>query len=90
MTIQRERRNRDATVKTRAAGRPKGKPSYGFQYVRRVMGGKIDQVELHPHASEVLREVARRILADPDNVTCSSAAARLNRAGDCHRRITWL
>lgn len=48
-----QRRNRDATVKTRAAGRPKGKPSYGFQYVRKVMGGKIDQVELHPHASEV-------------------------------------
>ncbi|WP_103502283.1 recombinase family protein [Streptomyces sp. SM14] len=77
-----QRRNRDATVKTRAAGRPKGKPSYGFQYVRKVMGGKIDQVELHPHASEVLRNVARRILADPDNVTCSSEAARLNRAGE--------
>ncbi|WP_243460023.1 recombinase family protein [Streptomyces sp. M54] len=77
-----QRRNRDATVKARAAGRPKGKPSYGFQYVRKVMGGKIDQVELHPHASEVLRNVARRILADPDNVTCSSEAARLNRAGE--------
>ncbi|MFC8228519.1 recombinase family protein [Streptomyces sp. NPDC057287] len=77
-----QRRNRDATVKTRAAGRPKGKPSYDFHYVRKAMGGKIDQVELHPHASEVLREVARRILADPDNVTCSSEAARLNRAGE--------
>ncbi|WP_234320670.1 zinc ribbon domain-containing protein [Streptomyces sp. NRRL B-1381] len=77
-----QRRNRDATVKTRAAGRPKGMPSYGFQYVRKVMGGKIDQVELHPHASEVLRNVARRILADPDNVTCSSEAARLNRAAE--------
>lgn len=77
-----QRRNRDATVKTRAAGRPKGKPSYGFQYVRKVMGGKIDLVELHPHASEVLRNVPRRILVDPDNVTCSSEAARLNRAGE--------
>ncbi|MFD6150279.1 recombinase family protein [Streptomyces sp. NPDC060243] len=77
-----QRRNRDATVKTRAAGRPKGKPSYGFQYIRKVMGGKIDHVELHPHASEVIREVARRILADPDNVTPSSEAARLNRAGE--------
>ncbi|WP_239085301.1 recombinase family protein [Streptomyces halstedii] len=77
-----QRRNRDATVKTRAAGRPKGKPSYGFQYVRKMMGGRIDQVELHPHASEVRRNVARRILADPDNVTCSSEAARLNRAGE--------
>ncbi|UXY23362.1 recombinase family protein [Streptomyces cynarae] len=77
-----QRRNRDATVKTRAAGRPKGKPSYGFQYIRTVMGGKIDHVELHPHGSEVIREVARRILADPDNVTPSSEAARLNRAGE--------
>ncbi|MFB7327420.1 recombinase family protein [Streptomyces sp. NPDC056190] len=77
-----QRRNRDATIKTRAAGRPKGKPSYGFQYVRKVMGGKIDHVELHPHASEVIREVARRIVADPDNVTTSSEAARLNRAGE--------
>ncbi|MFF9730664.1 zinc ribbon domain-containing protein [Streptomyces albidoflavus] len=77
-----QRRNRDATVKTRAAGRPKGKPSYGFQYVRKVMGGRIEQVELHPHASEVLRNVARRIFADPESVTCSSEAARLNRAGE--------
>ncbi|GHI29111.1 recombinase family protein [Streptomyces daghestanicus] len=77
-----QRRNRDATVKTRAAGRPKGKPSYGFRYVRTVMGGKIDHVELHPHASQVIREVARRILADPDDVTPSSEAARLNRAGE--------
>ncbi|WP_317617164.1 recombinase family protein [Streptomyces sp. EAG2] len=77
-----QRRNRDATVRTRAAGRPKGKPSYGFQYVRKVMGGKIDHVELHPHVSEVIREVARRVLADPENNTCSSEAARLNRAGE--------
>ncbi|MEV2213407.1 recombinase family protein [Streptomyces sp. NPDC050997] len=68
-----QRRNRDATIKTRAAGRPKGKPSYGFQYVRKVMGGKIDRVEHHPHASEVIRQVARRVLADPDNVTPSPA-----------------
>ncbi len=45
------------------------------------MGGKVDRVELHPHASHVIREVARRILADPDNVTPSSEAARLNRSG---------
>ncbi|WP_211265555.1 golvesin C-terminal-like domain-containing protein [Actinacidiphila oryziradicis] len=56
-----QRRNRSATVKTRAAGPPKGKPSYGFQYVRTVMGGKIDHVELHPHASAVMRLVARRV-----------------------------
>lgn len=46
------------------------------------MGGKVDHVELHPHASEVIRDVARRILADPENVTASSEAARLNRAGE--------
>ncbi|MEV7236277.1 transposase [Streptomyces sp. NPDC051020] len=77
-----QRRNRDATIKIRAVGRPKGKPSYGFQYVRKVMRGKVDHVELHPHASEVIRDVARRILADPENVTTSSEAARLNRAGE--------
>ncbi|MFC4611230.1 recombinase family protein [Streptomyces maoxianensis] len=77
-----QRRNRNATIKTRAAGRPKGKPSYGFQYVRLVMGGKIDHVELHPHASTVLRLIARRILADPERVTPSSEAARLNRVGE--------
>lgn len=43
-----QRRNRDATVKPRAAGRPKGKPSYGFRYVRGVMGGKTDHVPLTP------------------------------------------
>ena len=77
-----QRRNRGATVKTRAAGRPKGKPSYGFQYVRTVMGGKIDKVVLHPHAAAVIREVARRILADPERNTPSSEAARLSRAGE--------
>ncbi|MFF3257721.1 recombinase family protein [Streptomyces sp. NPDC002932] len=77
-----QRRNRDATIKTRAAGLPKGKPSYGFRFVRKVMGGKIDHVELHPHASEVMRGVARRILGDPENVTPSSESARLNRAGE--------
>ncbi|MCK7628178.1 recombinase family protein [Streptomyces sp. RS10V-4] len=77
-----QRRNRNATVKMRAAGRPKGKPSYGFRYVRTVMGGKVDRVELHPHASAVIREVARRILADPWYNTASSEAARLNRVGE--------
>ncbi|WP_364708899.1 recombinase family protein [Streptomyces ossamyceticus] len=77
-----QRRNRNATEKTRAAGRPKGKPSYGFQYVRTVMGGKIDHVVLHPHASTVIRTVARRILADPEIVTPSSEAARLSRFGE--------
>jgi DNA invertase Pin-like site-specific DNA recombinase len=76
-----QRRNRDATRKMRAAGRPKGKPSYGFRHVRLVMGGPVDHVELHPEAAEVIRKVARRILADPENVTTSSESARLNREG---------
>ncbi|WP_432071872.1 recombinase family protein [Streptomyces wuyuanensis] len=77
-----QRRNRDATKKIRAAGRPKGKPSYGFQYVRTVPNGRVERVELHPHAAEVLRTVARRILADPENVSVSSETARLNRLGE--------
>ncbi|WP_369240512.1 hypothetical protein [Streptomyces sp. R21] len=66
----------------RVAGRTKQKPSYGFRHVRTVMGGKADRVELHPHAAEVIRNVARRMLADPENVTPSSEAARLNREGE--------
>ncbi|WP_327365965.1 hypothetical protein [Streptomyces sp. NBC_01217] len=62
------RRNRDATIKTRAPGRPKGKPSYGFQYVRKVIGSRIDQVKLHPHAAEAIRQVARGVVADPAGV----------------------
>ncbi|GGS86740.1 hypothetical protein [Streptomyces violaceus] len=77
-----QRRNRDATKKMRATGRPKGKPSYGFRYVRTIPNGRVDSVELHPHAAEVLRTVASRILADPENVTPSSEAARLNRLGE--------
>ncbi|WP_438363702.1 hypothetical protein [Streptomyces marincola] len=46
------------------------------------MGGRIERVELHPHAAEVLRNIARRILADPELVTPSSEAARLNRLGE--------
>lgn len=80
---------REPTIKTRAAGRPKGKPSYGFQYVRLVMGGKVDHIELHPHASTAIRLAARRILADPEHNTPSSEAARLNRAGELAPSITW-
>ncbi|WP_239085293.1 recombinase family protein [Streptomyces halstedii] len=85
-----QRRNRDATVEIRAAGRPKGKPSHGFQYVRKVMGGKIDQVELHQHASEVLRKTSPA--ASWPIRTTSPAAARPRVStvpGNCHPRITW-
>ncbi|ARQ71939.1 recombinase family protein [Streptomyces marincola] len=77
-----QRRDRDATEKMRRVGRPKGKPSYGFRFIRAAVGGRIERVELHPHAAEVLRNVARRIIADPELVTPSSEAARLNRLGE--------
>ncbi|GAA3857824.1 recombinase family protein [Streptomyces sedi] len=77
-----QRRNRDATEKMRRAGRPKGKPSYGFRFLRASVGGRIERVELHPHAAGVLRDVARRILADAELVTPSGEAARLNRLGE--------
>ncbi|MFF9560581.1 recombinase family protein [Streptomyces albus] len=77
-----QRRNRDATVKARTAGRPEHQPSCGFRYVRKVMNGRVDSVELHSHAAFVMRNVAQRILADPMNVTPSSEAARLNRIGE--------
>ncbi|MDI9884882.1 hypothetical protein QMZ92_10875 [Streptomyces sp. HNM0645] len=34
--------------------------------------GRVERVELHPHAAEVLRTVAHRILADPETVSVSS------------------
>lgn len=83
------RQNRDATIKIRAAGRPKSKPSYGFQYVRKVVGGKADHMELHLHASEVLRDVARRILADPENVTTSSERPASTAQAKRLLRTTW-
>ncbi|MGW2282608.1 recombinase family protein [Streptomyces sp. NPDC001770] len=57
-----QRRNRDAAVKARAAGRVKAKPSYGYRYVRLVPTGAVDHVALHEHAASVIRNVARRIL----------------------------
>ncbi|GAU69123.1 FHA domain-containing protein [Streptomyces sp. NBRC 110611] len=53
------------------------------------MGGKVDHIELHPHASTAIRLAARRILADPEHNTPSSEAARLNRAGELAPSITW-
>ncbi|MEU2609007.1 hypothetical protein [Streptomyces albus] len=46
------------------------------------MNGRVDSVELHPHAAVVIRNVAQRILADPMNVTPRSEAARWNRIGE--------
>ncbi|MFD6425266.1 recombinase family protein [Streptomyces sp. NPDC060198] len=88
-----QRRNRDAAVKARAAGRVKAKPSYGYRYVRLMPTGAVDHVALHEHAASVIRNVARRILADPENITPSSEAARLTRAGELspsdHRAVMY-
>ncbi|MGW7556222.1 recombinase family protein, partial [Streptomyces rimosus] len=87
------RRNREATVKARAAGRVKGKPPYGYQFVRLTPTGGVDHVALHPHASETIRNVARRILADPEDITPSSESARLTRARELspadHRAVMY-
>jgi site-specific DNA recombinase len=77
-----QRRNRDETQRARAAGEPKQCPSYGYMFVRLVPMGKVDHVEIDPVAAEVIREVARRILADETGkVTCATEAWRLNREG---------
>jgi DNA invertase Pin-like site-specific DNA recombinase len=77
-----QKRNRDETVRAREAGEPKQRPSYGYLFVRLTVTGKVDHVEVDPVAAEVIREVARRILADETGrVTCATEAARLNREG---------
>ena len=77
-----QKRNRDETERARKAGEPKQRPSYGYMFVRLVPAGKVDHVEIDPVASEVIREVARRILADETGtVTYTTEAARLNREG---------
>ncbi|MET9375708.1 recombinase family protein [Streptomyces sp. NPDC002992] len=78
-----QRRNRDATVKMRAAGRPKGKPAYGFQFVRDIPTGPVSHVVQHEHAAGILRTVAERILADQTGeVTPHTEATRLTRLGE--------
>ena len=75
-----QKRNRDETERARAAGEPKQRPSYGYMYVRLAPTAKVDHVELDPVAAEIIREVARRILADETGkITCATEAARLTR-----------
>ncbi|MEU6477010.1 hypothetical protein ABZ858_08965 [Streptomyces sp. NPDC047017] len=75
-----QRRNRDATKKIRAAGRPKGKPSYGFRYVRTMPNGRGRQRRTAPACGgESHGPSPTASLADPENVTPSSEGARLNR-----------
>ncbi|WP_236654535.1 recombinase family protein [Streptacidiphilus anmyonensis] len=55
-----QKRNRDAALKSRADGRPRGKTSYGYRYVRLYTGGKVDRVEIDPVAAEIIRDARRR------------------------------
>jgi DNA invertase Pin-like site-specific DNA recombinase len=77
-----QKRNRDETVRARENGDPKQRPAYGYVFVRLSPAARIDHVEVDDVAAEVIREVARRILADETGkVTCATEAARLNREG---------
>jgi hypothetical protein len=77
-----QKRNRDETLRARAAGQPRQMPPYGYQYVRLVPMGKVDHVAIDTVGAEVIREVARRLLSDETGkITPASEAARLNRAG---------
>jgi site-specific DNA recombinase len=77
-----QKRNRDETIRARNSGEPKQKPSYGYMFVRLAPGAKVDHVELDPVASEISREIARRVLADETGkITPATESARLNREG---------
>jgi site-specific DNA recombinase len=77
-----QKRNRDEAIRARNAGEPKQRPSYGYMYVRLSPTAKIDHVAIDPVAAEVIREVARRILADETGkITCATEAFRLTREG---------
>ena len=77
-----QKRNRDDTIRARKAGEPKQRPSYGYMYVRLVPTGKVDHVALDDVGEEIIREVARRILADETGkITIGTEAVRLTRKG---------
>ena len=77
-----QKRNRDETIRARNAGEPKQRPSYGYMYVRLAPMAKIDHVALDPVGAEIIREVARRILADETGkITIGTEAVRLTREG---------
>jgi site-specific DNA recombinase len=77
-----QKRNRDETIRARKAGEPRQRPSYGYMYVRLAPMAKIDHVALDPVGAEIIREVARRILADETGkITVGTEAVRLNREG---------
>jgi site-specific DNA recombinase len=77
-----QKRNRDEAIRARQAGEPKQRPSYGFMFVRLAPTAKVDHVALDPVAGEIIREVARRILADETGkITVATEAWRLTREG---------
>ena len=77
-----QKRNRDETIRAREHGDPKQRPSYGYMFVRLSPTAKIDHVAIDDVAAEIIREVARRILADETGkVTGATEAARLQREG---------
>ena len=77
-----QKRNRDEAIRARNAGEPKQRPSYGFMFVRLAPTAKVDHVALDPVGAEVIREVARRILADETGrITVATEAWRLTREG---------
>ena len=77
-----QKRNRDEAIRARKAGEPKQRPSYGYMYVRLAPMGKVDHVALDTVGAEIIREVARRILADETGkVTVGTEAVRLTRTG---------
>jgi len=77
-----QKRNRDETIRARNAGEPKQRPSYGYMYVRLVPMGKVDHVALDEVGAEIIREVARRVLADETGkITIFTEAVRLTREG---------
>ena len=77
-----QKRNRDEAIRARKAGEPKQRPSYGYMYVRPAPMAKVDHVALDPVGAEIIREVARRILADETGkITIGTEAVRLTREG---------
>lgn len=76
-------RNREHTQRARREGRVKQRPSYGYRFVRLVPTGKVDHVAIDDVAAEIIRDVAKRILADDGEgvITVATEAARLTRAG---------
>jgi len=77
-----QKRNRDEAVRARKAGEPAHQPSYGYMYVRLAPMAKIDHVTIDEVGAEIIRDVARRILADETGkITIGTEAVRLTREG---------